>query len=115
MFIPVGVNLRTLDHAPGMAAMTGFAPPARNDIVHGFAAYFVVSIEPAIAALMGFAILAQRLGYRDIGAIAAIVVAAAGASWISSAGDGDGWGRRFRLGRSRRLTGGVGEHVEAGQ
>ena len=75
----------------------------------------LLSIEPAIAALMGFAILAQRLGYRDIGAIAAIVVAAAGASWISSAGDGDGWGRRFRLGRSRRLTGGVGEHVEAGQ
>lgn len=41
----------------------------------------LLSIEPAIAALMGFLILSQRLAYREIGAIIAIVVAAAGASW----------------------------------
>jgi inner membrane transporter RhtA len=48
----------------------------------------LLSIEPAIAALMGFLILSQRLAYRDIGAILAVVVAAAGASWAgSSRGD----------------------------
>ena len=45
----------------------------------------LLSIEPAIAALMGFAILAQHLGYRDVAAIVAIVIAAAGAAWMSQA------------------------------
>lgn len=48
----------------------------------------LLSIEPAIAALMGFIILSQRLAYREIGAILAIVVAAGGASWTSSSGKG---------------------------
>jgi inner membrane transporter RhtA len=43
----------------------------------------LLSIEPAIAALMGFAILAQGLTYREMGGIAAIVLAAAGASWVA--------------------------------
>lgn len=46
----------------------------------------LLSIEPAIAALMGLLILSQRLAYREIGAIAAIVVAAAGASWTAASG-----------------------------
>lgn len=46
----------------------------------------LLSIEPAIAALMGFLILSQRLAYREIGAIVAIVIAAAGASWTAAAG-----------------------------
>lgn len=46
----------------------------------------LLSIEPAIAALMGLLILSQRLSYRDIAAIAAIVVAAGGASWAASLG-----------------------------
>jgi len=44
----------------------------------------LLSIEPAIAALMGFLILSQRLAYRDIGAILAIIAAAAGASWAAT-------------------------------
>jgi len=44
----------------------------------------LLSIEPAIAALMGFLILAQGLAYRDIGAILAVVAAAAGASWTGA-------------------------------
>lgn len=44
----------------------------------------LLSIEPAIAALMGFLILAQRLAYRDVGAILAVVIAAAGASWAAT-------------------------------
>jgi inner membrane transporter RhtA len=43
----------------------------------------LLSIEPAIAALMGFAILAQHLGYRDVAAIVAIIIAAAGAAWMT--------------------------------
>ena len=48
------------------------------------------SIEPAIAALMGFLILSQRLAYREIGAIVAIVAAAAGASWAAGGSSGGG-------------------------
>jgi len=48
----------------------------------------LLSIEPAIAALMGFLILSQRLAYREIGAIVAIVVAAGGASWVASSRSG---------------------------
>jgi inner membrane transporter RhtA len=43
----------------------------------------LLSIEPAIAALMGFIILSQHLVLREIGAIAAIVAAAGGAGWTS--------------------------------
>lgn len=46
----------------------------------------LLSIEPAIAALMGFLILSQRLAYREIGGIVAIVAAAAGASWVGGGG-----------------------------
>ena len=46
----------------------------------------LLSIEPAIAALMGFVILSQRLAVQEIGAILAIVVAAGGASWAAAAG-----------------------------
>jgi len=44
----------------------------------------LLSIEPAIAALMGLIILSQRLVARESGAIIAIVVAAGGASWTSN-------------------------------
>jgi inner membrane transporter RhtA len=54
----------------------------------------LLSIEPAIAAVWGLVILSQRLSYRDIGAIAAIVVAAAGASWVSSGGGAGSRGRQ---------------------
>jgi inner membrane transporter RhtA len=46
----------------------------------------LLSIEPAIAALMGFIILSQELAAREIVGIVAIVVAAAGASYTSSSG-----------------------------
>ncbi len=46
----------------------------------------LLSIEPAIAALMGFIILSQELRAREIVGIVAIVVAAAGASYTSSSG-----------------------------
>jgi len=42
----------------------------------------LLSIEPAIAAFWGFIVLSQELAVREIGAIGAIVVAAAGASWV---------------------------------
>jgi inner membrane transporter RhtA len=43
----------------------------------------LLSIEPAVAALMGFLILGQRLSTVEILAIGLVVVAAAGASWVS--------------------------------
>jgi inner membrane transporter RhtA len=46
----------------------------------------LLSIEPAIAALMGFLILSQHLAGREIAAIIAIVIAAAGASLTAPAG-----------------------------
>ena len=46
----------------------------------------LLSIEPAAAALAGFLILSQRLSALEIGAMAAVMVAAAGASWTSDAG-----------------------------
>ncbi|NLT35462.1 MAG: EamA family transporter [Gaiellales bacterium] len=44
----------------------------------------LLSIEPAIAALMGFLILAQPLSAAEIGAIVAIAAAAAGAGWAAA-------------------------------
>ena len=44
----------------------------------------LLSIEPAIAALMGFVILSQPLTTPEIGAIAAIAVAAGGAAWTAA-------------------------------
>jgi inner membrane transporter RhtA len=46
----------------------------------------LLSIEPAIAALWGFVILSQRLAVREVFGIVAIVLAAAGAAWTSTAG-----------------------------
>jgi inner membrane transporter RhtA len=46
----------------------------------------LLSIEPAIAAFWGFIVLSQALSGREIGAIVAIVVAAAGASWVHAQG-----------------------------
>ena len=46
----------------------------------------LLSIEPAAAALAGFLILSQRLSALEIGAMVAVMVAAAGASWMSDAG-----------------------------
>jgi inner membrane transporter RhtA len=46
----------------------------------------LLSIEPAVAALAGFVILSQRLSGLEIGAMVAVMVAAAGASWASGAG-----------------------------
>ena len=64
----------------------------------------LLSIEPAIAAVMGFAILAQGLTYREMGGIAAIVVAAAGASWVAgSASATSTASARRRVSRERPL------------
>jgi inner membrane transporter RhtA len=46
----------------------------------------LLSIEPAVAALAGLLILGQLLNAVEVGAIAAVVVAAAGASWTSAPG-----------------------------
>jgi inner membrane transporter RhtA len=46
----------------------------------------LLSIEPAIAAFWGFIVLAQKLSAQEIGAIVAIMFAAAGASWVHSQG-----------------------------
>jgi len=43
----------------------------------------LLSIEPAMAALTGLVILGQRLSAIEVAAIAAVMVAAAGASWTS--------------------------------
>ncbi len=43
----------------------------------------LLSIEPAIAALMGFVVLAQYLVWQEMAGIFAVVVAAAGASWFA--------------------------------
>jgi inner membrane transporter RhtA len=40
----------------------------------------LLSLDPAVAALMGFVILDQRLGAREVGGIALVVAASAGAS-----------------------------------
>jgi inner membrane transporter RhtA len=48
----------------------------------------LLSIEPALAALAGFLVLGQRLSLVEIAAIAAVMAAAAGASWTSGAGEG---------------------------
>jgi len=64
----------------------------------------LLSIEPAIAAVMGFAILAQGLTYREMGGIAAIVAAAAGASWVAgSASAANTASARRRVSRERPL------------
>lgn len=64
----------------------------------------LLSIEPAIAAVMGFAILAQGLTYREMGGIAAIVAAAAGASWVAgSASAASTASARRRVSRERPL------------
>ena len=44
----------------------------------------LLSIEPAIAALVGYALLSQQLNPAEIVAIVAVAVAAGGASWTSS-------------------------------
>ena len=45
-----------------------------------------LSIEPAVAALLGFVVLSQHLSLAEWVAIAAVVAAAAGASWTSRDG-----------------------------
>jgi inner membrane transporter RhtA len=60
----------------------------------------LLSIEPAIAALMGFLILSQGLTYPEMGGIAVIIAAAAGASW--SSGSESGADRRGPLARRRK-------------
>ena len=47
----------------------------------------LLSIEPAVAGLTGFLILGQRLTWLEIAAMVAVMVAAAGASWTSGAGE----------------------------
>jgi len=44
----------------------------------------LMSLEPAVAALAGFVVLGQRLGARELLAIAMVVVASAGAATLSS-------------------------------
>jgi inner membrane transporter RhtA len=44
----------------------------------------LLSLEPGIAAIWGFVILAQQLTLREIGGIVAVTAAAAGASWAAA-------------------------------
>lgn len=46
----------------------------------------LLSLEPAVAALAGFLVVGQRLSPIEVAAIAAVVVAAGGASWHARAG-----------------------------
>jgi inner membrane transporter RhtA len=46
----------------------------------------LLSMEPAIAAFWGFVVLSQELTVQEIGAVVAIVIAAAGASWMNAQG-----------------------------
>lgn len=46
----------------------------------------IISLEPAIAALMGFVISAQALSLPEIVAVFVVMIAAAGASWTSKPG-----------------------------
>jgi inner membrane transporter RhtA len=62
----------------------------------------LLSVEPATAALMGFAILAQGLTPREMSGIAAIVVAAAGASWFAGSGSAVAERIRRRRGTAAR-------------
>ncbi len=39
-----------------------------------------MSLEPAVAAMIGFVILGERLGFRALAAVLLVTVAAAGAS-----------------------------------
>jgi inner membrane transporter RhtA len=43
----------------------------------------LLSLEPAVAALMGFVVAGQSLALLEIAAIVAVMIAAAGASWTS--------------------------------
>jgi inner membrane transporter RhtA len=47
----------------------------------------LLSTEPAVAGLTGLLILGQRLTWLEIAAMVAVMVAAAGASWTSGAGE----------------------------
>ena len=42
-----------------------------------------MSLDPAVAALIGFVVLGQVLGAREVAAIAMVVVASAGAATLS--------------------------------
>ena len=46
----------------------------------------LMSLEPAVAALAGFVVLGQDLGAREVGAIAMVVVASAGAAALGQRG-----------------------------
>ena len=66
----------------------------------------VMSLEPAIAALLGFALLGQRLGLAALAAIALILVASAGATLSASArGTSSGPASRRPLARRARRAG----------
>ncbi len=59
----------------------------------------LLSIEPAIAALMGFAILGQRLAPWEMVAIGSVVIAAGGAAWTSGLSGSGSVSRRREEGR----------------
>ncbi len=61
----------------------------------------LLSIEPAIAALMGFAILGQRLAPWEMVAIGSVVIAAGGAAWSSGLNSSGEVVRRRRARPSR--------------
>jgi inner membrane transporter RhtA len=46
----------------------------------------LLSIAPAMAALVGFVVLSQHLTPAELGGIGAVVLAAGGASWMSGSG-----------------------------
>jgi inner membrane transporter RhtA len=62
---------------------------------------FVMSLEPAIGALLGFALLGQRLGLAAVAALALILVASAGAT-LSASGRGTSAAGASRHPRARR-------------
>jgi inner membrane transporter RhtA len=50
----------------------------------------LMSLEPAVAALVGFLVLGERLGTRSVAAIVLVTVAAAGASRLGGRGPKSG-------------------------
>ncbi len=91
LFLASGPRIAGYGHAIALAAVVALVSSALPYLLElvalrrvRAATYGVLlSIEPAVAALAGYIVLGQTLSPTEIGAIAAIVAAAAGASWTA--------------------------------
>lgn len=92
LFLVSGPRIAGYGHAIALAAVVALVSSALPYLLElvalrrvRAATYGVLlSVEPAVAAVAGFIVLGQALSHTEILAIAAIVVAAGGASWTSS-------------------------------